>query len=139
GEVLTEHAIGQVQVGIFRAPEGVVLDGVDVDGLVGATMHREVGLLVAVEVEVAQHDTAGDGLLEEGGRDNAAAGGKGARATDLNRDDAHAGIACRSGTRAQVDARDGTPDTIVTRTCGNVTVSSGPFLTASSSVGAVRE
>ena len=46
------------------APEAVVLARVAVDRLVGAAVHAQVGLRVAVEVVAAQRDAPGTGLLK---------------------------------------------------------------------------
>ena len=52
GEVLAERCRFQ-RTTQLAGPPLVVLDGVRVHGLVGSTMHSEVGLLVAVEVDSA--------------------------------------------------------------------------------------
>jgi hypothetical protein len=50
-EVLTECAPRQIRRRQFSTPVLIVLAGIGVDSLVRATVHGEVGLFIAVEVE----------------------------------------------------------------------------------------
>ena len=72
GEILTELAQGKLEAGEFGFPEGVMFEGVAVDGFVFTAVNGEVGLAVAVEIELAEGDAACDGLLEDAGGDGAA-------------------------------------------------------------------
>jgi hypothetical protein len=65
GEVLAEDAGRQRKAGELCLPVFVVRDGVAVDGFLGAAVHGEVRLAVAVEVEGAESDAAGDRLLKD--------------------------------------------------------------------------
>jgi len=51
GEVLTERAPRKIRPREFSTPVLVVLAGIGVDRLLRATVHGEVGLLIAFEVE----------------------------------------------------------------------------------------
>ncbi len=64
-EILAERPPGKVHAGKFGAPERVVLRRVDVDGLVGAAVHVEVGLPVAFQVQASNFDRARHGRLED--------------------------------------------------------------------------
>jgi hypothetical protein len=49
-EVLPERTPGEIYLRKLPAPIGIVLGGVDIDGLLRTPVHREVGLPVAFEV-----------------------------------------------------------------------------------------
>jgi hypothetical protein len=67
GEVFAEGAPIERMFRKFRAPILVVLGRIAVDGFIGASVDRKVGLTVAIEVGGSQHDTAGHGLFENAG------------------------------------------------------------------------
>src|SRR4051794_1034423 len=87
GEVLAERAGPQVAAEL-RLPRARLLDGVRVDRLVGTAVHGAVRLVVAVEVHAPPRDAAVDRVFPDGGADRAPAGGDGARAPDVDRQDA---------------------------------------------------
>src|SRR5262245_36295026 len=49
-EVLAKRPPGEIEARQFLAPEGVVLRGVSIDGLLGPAMNGEIGLLIAFDV-----------------------------------------------------------------------------------------
>ena len=63
-EVLAEGAPRQRDVGQLRAPVGVVLGRIDVDGLVWTSVNREIGLLIAVQVQGAAQTGPATGSLK---------------------------------------------------------------------------
>lgn len=66
-EVFPEHAPRELRAGQFLPPKAVVLRGITVDRFVRAPVGDEIGLSVSIEVECAQNDRAGDGLLVDSG------------------------------------------------------------------------
>jgi len=73
----------------FFLPIGVMLEGVAVDSFVLAAMDGEVGLTVAVEIELAQGDPAPDWLFENAGRDRVTVPDNFARQPNVNGNDFH--------------------------------------------------
>src|SRR4029453_7625690 len=51
GEVLAEGSPGKIDLRKLAVPIGVVLARVDVDGLIDSAVHREIRLLIAIQVE----------------------------------------------------------------------------------------
>src|SRR5207249_2315363 len=60
-EVLAECTPRKIRTGKFRAPKCVMLRRIDVNGLIGTAMNREVRLPVAFEVEPTHPDTTRHG------------------------------------------------------------------------------
>ncbi len=75
GEVFSKDRHRKFPARQVFLPNGVMLDGVTVDGFVLAAVNGEVGLTVAVQVKRAQGDAALDGLLEDPGGDTCAVPG----------------------------------------------------------------
>src|SRR5882672_6239269 len=75
GEIFSKNSGRKFPARQVLFPNGVMLDGVAVDGFVLAAVNGEVGLTVAVQVEGAQGDAALDGLLEDPGGDTCAVPG----------------------------------------------------------------
>ena len=69
-EILAELAQGKFAAGKFGFPEGVVFEGVAVDGLVFSAVDSEVGLAVTIQIQFAEGNAALDGLLENSGGDD---------------------------------------------------------------------
>ena len=67
GQILAEDSPGKVHLGKLSVPIHVVLGRITVNGLVDAPMHRQVALLVALEVERGHSQSAVSGCLEDGG------------------------------------------------------------------------
>ena len=65
GEVLPELGMAEVLTMELLLPVLVVLDRVDVHGTIGPAVAFEIGLLISDQVELAEVDTALDGLLED--------------------------------------------------------------------------
>lgn len=55
---------GEIEVGEFAAPVGVVFRRIGVDRLVRSAVDDEIGLLVAAEVQLLYVDRAFDRVLE---------------------------------------------------------------------------
>ena len=91
GEILTRHGEGDVHVGQFGAPEGVVFGRAGVDGLGGSAVDGEVGSLVAGEVVFADGDAMVDGAFEDAGFDEASLPGDGSGQGDVDRQQLHGG------------------------------------------------
>src|ERR1051325_6781094 len=51
-KVLAEHSPGEIDVRQLSLPKFIVLRWVKIDGLLGATMNRQVGLAITVEVQL---------------------------------------------------------------------------------------
>ena len=64
GEVFSEHSHRKFPAGQLSFPVVVMRDGIAVDGFVFSAVHGEVGLAVAIQIEFAQGDAAGERLLE---------------------------------------------------------------------------
>lgn len=64
GEVLAEGAVGEAGDVQFSAPVGIVLEGIDIHGFVGAAVVHEVGLAVTSEIGAGEVDGAGDGFFK---------------------------------------------------------------------------
>ena len=92
GQVLAEDGPGQIHSGKLLAPILVVLGRVDVDGLVDAAVHRQVGLLVALEVERGHAQSAVDRCLEDGGEHRMAVPLDLSREPDAQRHDFHVNL-----------------------------------------------
>ena len=86
-QVLAERAPRKAPAELVL-PERVVLHRVGVDRLVGAAVHRQVGLAVAVEVHAGCTDAPFDRLLQDPGRHRFTPPRRRARQADVQRDDA---------------------------------------------------
>jgi hypothetical protein len=80
-------------------PPGIVFDGIAVNGFVFAAVNAEIGLAVAIEIELAESEAAGDWLLEDAGGDDGVVPRNFAREADVEGDELHGPetIRCASG------------------------------------------
>src|SRR5690242_2083292 len=89
GEVLSENGKAQVAAGKLLFPVRVVFDGIAVNRFVFAAVNAEVGLTVSIEIQLAESEAAGDGLLEDGGGDDGVVPRDFAGEADVEGDELH--------------------------------------------------
>src|ERR1700741_4727701 len=89
GEVLSENGKRKVAAGKLHLPEGIVFDGIAVHRFIFAAVNSEVGLTVAIEIQLAESDAARDRLLEDAGGDHSVVPGDFPREADVEGDELH--------------------------------------------------
>ena len=89
-EILAESSPREVRFWELPAPVGIVLGGVGVDRLIGATMDGEVGLAVAAQIDTVQFDRALDGIFEDASGNLRSLPENDAGTSDVDRDNFHA-------------------------------------------------
>src|SRR4051812_24602762 len=89
GQVLTEGAPRELNAGDFLVPERVMLRRVGIDRLVRSTVNRQIGLLVALDVQPRDANAARDGCLEDRCTDGLASPLHFAWQSDVDRQNCH--------------------------------------------------
>jgi hypothetical protein len=69
-EVFAECSPWQVNAWKLLVPEGVMFRWININSLIGSSVHRKIRLIIAFQVELPDWNAARDRRLEDGGGDD---------------------------------------------------------------------
>src|SRR5262249_43088143 len=100
----SENAKGNVAARKLFLPVSIVLDGIAVNRFIFTAVDSEVGLAVAIQIQLAKSDAARDSLLEDASDYRRVVPLGFARESHVDGDELHARRLCCAGVSSQANA-----------------------------------